>query len=460
MPTNATPYADATTLREALTHRDVSAVELTDAAIARIEKLDGAINAVVVRDFERARAAAKGADAARARGENKPLLGIPMTVKEAGNVAGLKTTWGLPAFKDFVAPQDSVAIARLKDAGAIILGKSNVPVMLADWQSANPIYGRTSNPWDVTKSPGGSSGGGAAAVASGMVALELGSDLGGSIRVPAALCGVYGHKSSFGIVPMRGFKPPPAPDGAGIPVSVLGPMARSARDLEMALDVLAGPEGLDATGYRLALPQPRHDSLKLFRVLVIDAHPAAALDDEIRGALCGLAEKLTGLGAKVSFRCDALPDPMQTLELFGKFLGVVTSRGGPPPSWTMTVQQWMDLVDQQMTIRRQWAALFTQFDVVLAPAFGVPAFAHDTGQGERTLFINGATTPYGVQGAWSSMAGIANLPATVAPIGKTRSGLPIGIQIIGPFLEDRTTIGFAGLLEREFGGFTPPPMQG
>jgi amidase len=450
-------YATVIELTAALAARKVSAVELAEAAIARIEKFDGAINAVVVRDFERALETAKDADAARARGEMKPLLGIPMTVKEAMNVAGLKTTWGFPGFAENVAQHDGVAIKRLKDAGAVILGKTNVPVFLSDWQSSNPLYGRTSNPYDLARTAGGSSGG-AAAVASGMVPLEFGSDLGGSIRVPAAFCGIYGHKPSFGIVPMRGFKPPLAADGAGIPVSVLGPLARSPGDLLLALDVVAGPEAMDATGYRLTLPPPRHSNLKDFRVLILDRHPAAAVDSEIVDTLHTLGSNLERHGASVARKSDALPDLMRALHCFGTILGVSVSRGGPPVKDGLSAHAWMDVMDEQLTIRRQWAALFEQFDVALAPAFGTVAFPHNNEQGERTLLIDGEKTPYAAQGAWSSMAGVANLPATAAPIGKNKSGLPIGIQIIGPYLEDRTTIAFAELLADAFGGFTPPPL--
>ena len=242
-------------LAEALANRRIGAVELFEAAVAAIQAKDRPINAVVVRDFDRARDAAKAADAALSRGDRRPLLGVPMTVKESHHIAGLPTTWGLVPFKGWTPSWDSTGVARLKAAGAVILGKTNIPTSLDDWQSANPIYGRTNNPLDLTRTPGGSSGGGAAAVASGMVPLEFGSDLGGSIRVPAHFCGVYGHKPSFGLIPQTGHAPPGiAAPSTGIEVGVLGPLARSVGDLELALDVLAGPEGEMAKGYRLALP--------------------------------------------------------------------------------------------------------------------------------------------------------------------------------------------------------------
>jgi amidase len=270
-------YRRATELVEALATGRVSSRELVDGAIARIEALDTKINAVVVRDFAAARAAATAADAALARGERRPLLGLPMTLKEQYAVAGLPTTWGKPEFKDWRPAEDALSVARLKAAGAIILGKTNVPLNLADWQSYNAIYGTTNNPWDLTRTPGGSSGGAAAALAAGFVALELGSDIAGSLRTPAHYCGVYAHKPSTDVVPQRGGGPPGVPPiPFRIDLAVTGPMARSAADLALELAVLSGPdERWDGIGYRLALPPARHDTLKDFRVLVLDSHPLA-----------------------------------------------------------------------------------------------------------------------------------------------------------------------------------------
>jgi amidase len=414
--------ASATDLVAALAARRVSALELAEEAIARIEARDGPINAVVVRDFARAREAARAADAARARGERRPLLGLPMTVKESHNVAGLPTTWGFEPFKDFVASADSVGISRLKAAGAVILGKTNVPPWLADYQSSNPIYGRTGNPYDPTRTPGGSSGGSAAALAAGMIPLEFGSDIGGSIRMPAHFCGVYGHKPSYNLVPLRGHSPPYVPDGAGIVLAVVGPLARTAADLGLALDVLA------------------------------------PLDDEIRAGLKGLADGLEKLGAKVARASERLPDLARIQETYMGLLMPAMSRG-QPGAQTISAHEWMALLDTQAQIRRQWAELFEAFDVVLTPVHGAPAFAHDDEPdlGKRTLVINGAETPYFAPAAWAGLATLGNLPSTVIPVGQTRSGLPFGAQVIGPYLEDRTTIGFAGLAEREFGGFRKPP---
>ncbi|HEY1929922.1 MAG TPA: amidase family protein [Caulobacteraceae bacterium] len=443
----------------ALAAGKVSSLELTDAAINRIERLDGPVNAVVVRDFERARAAARAADAALAKGERHPLLGLPMTVKESHNIAGLPTCWGSPAFSEFVPERDSVGVTRLKTAGAVILGKTNVPPFLADWQSNNPVYGRTNNPWDLGRSPGGSSGGGSAALAAGFTALEFGSDIGASIRVPAAFCGVFGHKPSHGIIPSRG-QSPPGTDSDGVALAVVGPMARTAADLERALDVLAGPDEQEAVGWRLVLPPPRRKSLADYRVLMLTRHPLAATEAEIVAALETLAGRLEAEGGVVARESERLPDLarahgvyMSILEPLMATPEAMNAPGAPP------VGVMLSATYAQTMIRRRWRALFGEFDVVIAPAFGTVAYPHDETpeQQARVLSINGEATPYFAQLAWPGTATLPHLPSTAVPIGQTASGLPIGAQIIGPYLEDRTTIAFAGLIERAFGGFRRPP---
>lgn len=449
--------ASASELVEALAQRRVSALELADAAIARIETRDAVLNAVVVRDFDRARETARAADAALARGERAPLLGVPMTVKEANWLQGTPTTWGMEHWKDAVPATDGIAIARLKAAGAVILGKTNVPPMLGDLQSDNPVYGRTNNPWDLTRTPGGSSGGSAAALAAGMVPLELGSDIGGSIRVPSSFCGVYGHKPSYGVVPLAGHTPPGI-EGMDTALAVVGPMARTAVDLDLALGVLAGPAPEEAVAYRLTFPASRHAALGGFRVLILDHHPRAPLDNEIRAGLHGLGDRLRRVGADVEIGSDLLPDLGAMHDAYLAMLNVAITRGAPgasPPD----AHTWLMFQDVQLAIRKQWAALFADFDVVLAPAHGSLAFEHnaDPDMAARRIVVNGEAAAYFAHLAWAGLATFPHLPATAAPIGISSGGLPIGIQIIGPYLEDRTPIAFAGMLEREFGGFVAPP---
>jgi amidase len=313
-------YRTTQELVAALQARKISAIELTDHVIARIEALDPNINAVVVRDFDRGRAAAKTADAALSRGEQRPLLGIPMVIKESFDVVGLPTTWGISAFRDYMPKNDALAVTRVKAAGAVILGKTNVPLMNADWQSYNDIYGTTNNPWDLGSSPGGSSGGSSAALAAGFGPLSLGSDTGGSLRCPAHYCGVYAHKPTLNLVPMRGH----AIEGATPYVDdlgVIGPMARSAADLALTLEVTAGPDEAHAgIAYRLALPAPRHEELRAYRVLVIDDHPLLPTTASVRAALNRLAQRLVKSGVEVAHASPLVPDLAVSARLFTRLL--------------------------------------------------------------------------------------------------------------------------------------------
>jgi amidase len=439
--------APAHVLAAALADKRLSAREACEAAIARIERLDGAINAVVVRDFDRAREQAAARDERLARGERGPLLGVPMTVKESIDVAGLPTTWGLAFLRDFRARADAAVVERLKAAGAVILGKTNLPPSLADWQSTNAIYGRTVNPHDATRSPGGSSGGAAAAVASGMVPLECGSDIGGSIRVPAAFCGVFGHKPSFGLVPTRGHGFPGV-DGAGVELAVIGPLARTAADLDLALGVLAGPDADEAVGYRLALPAPRPRRLADCRLLALDEHPRARTDAVIREAIAGLCGDIERAGAKVVRESPLLPDLGAAHDGYLAMLTAIMTRGVPGAPPAISAHEWMALLDQRARLRRQWLALFEVFDAVVTPVFGTVAYPHVDAPDMKTstLLIDGVPTPYGAQSAWPGVATFPGLPATAAPVGRTREGLPIGVQVVGPYLHDRTTIAIAGWL--------------
>ncbi len=478
-------YRSAGELVQVLASRQISSRELVDSAIGRIEALDPKINPVVVRDFDRARAAADAADAALARGERHPLLGLPMTVKEQFNVAGLPTTWGHLKFKDWRPDADVLAVQRLKAAGAIILGNTNVPVDLGDWQSYNEVYGTTNNPWDLTRSPGGSSGGAAAALAAGFVPLELGSDIGGSLRCPAHFCGIFSHKPSLDLLPQRGAGPPQTP---AIPAesafAVIGPMARSAADLALELAVLAGPDELwNGIGYKLALPPPRHDRLADFRVLVIGEHPLCQTAASVSAALDGLADRLAKLGCTVLRTSSKMPDLASTTRNYVELLAAFFSADLPPDDrlrveaaaqalspdnlsisaarlrgLTMSHAAWIKTGRVRSGLRARWQALFQDIDVVLCPPMPTVAFPHDhSPMRTRELDIDGKKVPYNNLIAWAGIATSNGLPATTVPIAHTDSGLPIGVQIIGGYLDDNTTIAFAGLVEREFGGFTPPP---
>jgi amidase len=313
------PYCKVSELRSLLDGGRVSAMELLEHAIARIEKLDRSINAIVVRDFERARAAALEADGLLKSGDRRPLLGIPMTVKESFNVAGLPTTWGFPDARNYRPTGDALVVQRLKAAGAIIIGKTNIPRAISDWQSFNEIYGTTNNPWDISCSPGGSSGGSAAALAAGFVALEIGSDLRGSLRVPAHYCGVYAHKPTHGIIPLRGHVPPGV---EALPITpdlaVAGPMARCAEDLGLALEVLAGPDDAESIGVELHMPAARHDAIREYRVLVVRTHPLMPTSTEVTGLLDRMADRLAHGGAHVCDPDECLPSLEETARTYTK----------------------------------------------------------------------------------------------------------------------------------------------
>jgi amidase len=309
--------------------RRISAFELVEHTIARIEALDKRPNAVVIRDFARARQAAVVADLALARGEWRPLLGIPITIKEAFNVAVLPTTWSYPQIVDFEPKEDALIVLRLKRAGAVLLGKTNVPLGFGDFQSFNDVYGTTNNPWETGRSPGGSSRASAAALAVGFGPSSFRSDIGRSLGVPAHFCGVYAHKPTLGVVPFRGYGMPPLPAlPRDIDLAVIGPIARTAADLALALDVIPGPdEEREGTGYRLASPPTRHKNLRSFRVLVTDTHPLVPTNSAVRTAMGQLAERLEKAGAKVARTSALLPNLAESARLYVTLLAAVKGAG-------------------------------------------------------------------------------------------------------------------------------------
>jgi amidase len=462
--------------------RRVGCRELLEHALARVAGVGRELNAVVTLDAERARRRADEADAALARGEVRgPLHGLPITVKDTFQTEGLRTTSGFAPF-DHVPARSAVAVERLAAAGAIVFGKSNCPPLAADFQSYNDLFGVSANPWDRSRTPGGSSGGSAAAVAAGLTAFELGSDIGGSIRVPAHWCGVYGHKPTHGIVPVRGHVPGPPGTLAEPDLAVVGPLARSADDLALLLDVLAGPGEDRSVGWRLALPPPRRSTLGGYRAAAWLDDADFPVDRQVSELLARAVEELARAGVAVDDRArpglplrdwvelyDELLYPIvagNTAEEF-EALRKVAAAAAPSDrsemarmarAATAPHKQWLAAHERREALRARMADLFREFDVLLMPVCAVPAIPHDHSQPmfARTVRVNGAERSYLELFAWIVPPTTAWLPATSAPIGLTRDGLPVGIQIVGPYLEDRTAIDFARRLAERIGGYTPP----
>ena len=478
-------FQTAEELAAALRAGQVTSVELTDEAIARIERDDKEINAICVPDFGRARAAARAADQARARGEDRPLLGIPVTVKESYNMAGLPTTWGMPQHRDYVPAEDAVQVSRLKAAGAVILGKTNVPLGLQDIQSFNEIYGTTNNPWDHDRTSGGSSGGSAAALASGFCALSIGSDLAGSLRTPAHFCGIYAHKPTLGLVATRGMVvPPEQPLPVDFDLAVAGPMARSARDLSLLLDVMAGPDPLTyGKAYNVALPPARHDRLGDFRVLVLDDHPFIPTGSAVRAGVNRVADALADNGALVERHTPLLPDLAEAALIYTQLLFSGSVARFPVDAYeqlrtraaglsaddrsldatrlramVFSHRDWIEANNRRELHRHSWRQFFAHFDAVVCPITPTPAFGHDHDPNPmgRRIDIDGATYPYFDQLVWAGLATMPGLPATAIPAGRSPEGLPVGVQLIGPMFEDRTPLRLADLLEQKIGGFQAP----
>jgi amidase len=452
----------ATDAARMLSRKQITSRELTEMLLERIDSVNPALNAVVELRRESALQEAATADEAIARGGDVGSLhGVPMTIKDSFNVAGLHTTWGNLAFKDFVADWDASVAQRLRRAGAIIIGKTNVAFMLGDFgQTANELYGVTNNPWDTTRTPGGSSGGTAAALSAAMTFLEYGSDLVGSIRIPASFCGVYGLKPSVGIVPLTGFQPPGPPAGPSdmMYMSAVGPLARSAHDLRVALSVTGGPENQAAKAYTWTLSPSRHTRLEDFRVGVVFDHEQAPVSDEVAALLSDALDTLAQAGATV---VEGWPDgvnPKRNYESFGFHVRLFFTFQQPGADFA-TLSEVVDHEKRRMAARAAWNRYFSEIDVFLCPVNFTPAFPHDTRSfEERTITTPEGERPYNDQAFWVSHASLAGLPAVAAPIGRTPGGLPVGAQIVAPLYEDDTAITFAELLTDVIGGYDPPPL--
>jgi amidase len=496
MPHDSRPSSDsesqtltlgrAVDLTRALRQRSVSAVELLQIHLDRVDRLNPQVNAVIAERRDAALQRAREADAALARGERwGPLHGLPMTVKESFDVQGLATTWGFERQRGHVAEGTADAVRQLEDAGAVVFGKTNVPVALADWQSFNPVYGTTNNPWDLGRTPGGSSGGSAAALACGMTALEIGSDIGSSIRNPAHYCGVYGHKPTWGVVPLAGQQLPGeiCPDATDI--GVAGPLARSAHDLTLAMEVLAGRPTLFTPLGRVPVAW-RDDGrpARQLRVAVMADVERAPVSASTRQALQALTDFLVREGVTVS--TEAVPiDPEAAWQLYiplvrsalaghlsddeyAHALAQASAAGGaatemPRAHWrgqSLSHREWLQLDEHRHGLRRQWEAFFADWDLLIQPVAATPAFPHiHTGmRWERMLDVDGTPQPHTTQMFWAGYSGLFGLPSTAVPIGQSPEGLPIGAQIIGPALADPVCLRFARWLEEAWRGFVAPPL--
>jgi amidase len=474
MPDAQLAFASATEQLRVLQQGGISASELLEMYLDRIERLDGSYNLVVAFDRERARATAADIDSRRKRGDALgPLAGLPITVKDSFEVVGMPATCGLEHLRDHQPEQDADAVARLRGAGVNVFGKTNLPAGASDWQSFNPVYGISRNPWNPDRTVGGSSGGAAGAVAAGFTSFELGSDIGGSIRIPSHFCGVFGHKPTYGLVPTRGQIPPPPGMLSQPELGVAGPIARSAEDLALVLPVLAGQ----------ALAPARHERLGDFRVGVWMGDGAYRVDGTYRGALEAYIADLRRAGASIEE--VRLPvDPQESYETYLQVLFALV--GAPAPQeadaferlagqdetgmaaklaryMRTSLGEWFALAEKREHLFRAWAQFFGQFDLLVCPAVPVVAFPHmaeGTGVHSDQLFrrvtIDGEPAPY-LDFTWQGLALVANLPATVMPTGHLVDGLPTGLQIIAPHSEDLTAIRFAALAAREAGAFLPPP---
>lgn len=477
-------FATAGELVRALRERRVSSRELLEHALARVERYNPALNAVVALDVDRARKAAETADAVTASGVDvPPLHGLPMTVKDVWETEGLVTTSGAPELRDYVPDRDALAVSRLKAAGAIIFGKTNTPLYAGDLQTFNEVYGVTNNPWDTARTAGGSSGGAAAAVAAGLTPVELGSDIGGSIRNPAHYNGVYGLKPSWGVVPGRGHIPGPPGTLVEADVNCNGPLARSLDDLRLVLETVAGPLPEDAAAWHLELPEGPVPELGSLRVATVfhEGGELVPLSASVRASLDDFAARLVDAGVNVTTASLPVPlaDGLRSWEelvlpiigsafpddVYGAFAELETLEGEDLTAVAARAlagryRTWARANDLRQRQRAAWAGIFEHYDVVLAPVMPTPAFPHDV-QGEitnRSVDVDGTAVPHMLMVAWMGAIGSVLLPVVTLPVRRTPENLPVGVQVIGPFLSDLRLLRVADLLDGLAGsGFTPPP---
>lgn len=452
----------ATEQASAIRERTLGSEELLDLFLARIERVNPSVNAVCTLLDERARVRCWEADSAIANGESwGPLHGLPITIKDAIATAGMRSTGGSTALQNHVPETDAPAVAALKAAGAIVFGKTNLPEWSGDWQSFNDMFGTTNNPWDLTRTPGGSSGGAAAAVACGMTSFELGTDIGGSVRVPSAFCGVWGHKPSFGIVPTFGYLDEPDGGGTESDVNTFGPIARSAADLRLLLDVLAQPTADRAAAWRLELPEPTVTSPRGLRVAAWFDEPELEVDAGMAAVLHLAADRLQEAGAMVDRLARPTLDVRTAWRLGARLIGAAVSVSDDADRG-LTHRDWLFMHRERARLCVVWAEFFRRFDVLLCPVTLVPAFEHlqEGLWSDRVIEVNGRPRSYIEMEGWPALIGGVYLPSTSAPVGRTEAGLPVGVQVVAPFLHDRTAIQVASWLGELAGGYHVPPAVG
>lgn len=478
-------YRSAFALAKDIKAGELSAVAVLEFYLERVDTFNGDINAVVALDTERALERAAAADAAAQRGEDwGPLHGVPMTIKDAWCTEGLVTVGGIPEKANNIPTSNAVPVQRLIDAGANVFGKTNVPFMSGDLQTFNEVYGVTNNPWDKSRTCGGSSGGASAALAAGLTPLELGSDIGGSIRTPSHFNGIFGHKSSYHLVPTRGHLPPGEHALSEVDLSVAGPLATCVEDLERSLELLAGPADSISGAPALNLSAASFSTVEELRVAVWADDPFCPVEKSVAAHIEAAANTLESLGAHVDREARPAIDPQANHINYVLLLLSVLGADMPAEVRQMAKDMvaaaasddmnepllqlrgialdhkgWLKQNEKRQHTRQAWEHFFAEYDVLLCPCAAVPAFPHDHNPDmqSRTLHINGETRPYTDIMKWAGLTLNAYLPATAVPIGTTSDGLPIGMQVASRFGGDRTCLAAARILEANHRGFVAPP---
>lgn len=450
-------FSSTTQLAADIQARRVSAREVLEAHLAQIDRHNPALNAIVTMNTERAHERAREADEAVARGEVwGPLHGVPFTLKDAHATAGMRTTTGFPPL-DHVPQEDGTVAARLKAAGGILIGKTNVPAMLGDFgRTENLLFGRTNNPWDVGRTPGGSSGGAAAALASGMTPFEVGTDLSGSLRIPAHFCGLFGLKPTEHRVSVDGLIPGLPPPRSVRIMSCIGPMARTVEDLALVYAIIAGPDGRDTDVPPVPIDEVSTLNLKDLRIAVAPTFPGFPVAAEIRDAVRELAQRLQSLGAAVEEATLPALDFSQEGASAGALIGMMTGATQPeaeqPPT---TLAQYLEALHRRDQSMVAWEQFFQKWDTLLCPASMTTAFPHR--EGWSPLPIDGQEVDYGMAAAHCVLFNYTGHPAAVLPYQRDGDGLPIGIQMVGKRWDESRLLAIANALLTVTGEFQRPP---